>query len=149
MSIRTLDRMRRATPLSLLAAVALTATGCSAGAQTADEQTPEPSGPACLTVDQNLASGIGEGTEDGITLSNWAALPAATGDGAWFVAALANGPGIEDEPFVFYTAADPENYTGGGPVMSADNVTAEFVDWPLQEGAMTDDAFDEVQDCLP
>lgn len=141
--------MRRATPLVLTAAIALTATGCSAGAQTAAEPTAEPSGPSCLTVDEGLASSIAEGVEDGIVLTDWTALPAATGEGAWFVAALANGPGIEDEPFVFFTGADPVNYTGGGPVLAAGNVTAEFVDWPMQEGAMIDDAFDEVQDCLP
>ena len=142
--------MRRAIPLILAAALTLTAAGCSTAApQSTPEPTAEPTGPACLTVDERLAASISEGLQRGFTLTDWAALPADTGPGAWFVAALANGPGIEDEPFVFFTGADPVNYTGGGPVLAADNVTAAFVDWPMQEGALLDDAFDAVQDCLP
>lgn len=143
--------LRRLTPLALVAVLALA--GC---ASTPDEPeatltptaTETTEAVACLPVGDAQAASISEGLEDGFTLSDWHALPADTGPGAWFLAAHANGPGIEDEPFVFFTAGNPEDYAGG-QVLAADMVTDEFVDWPMQEGAMFDAAYNDVQACLP
>jgi hypothetical protein len=124
----------------------LTMSGCSAvHTQPAKPATSTPQ-LNCLRVSDKQEQAISAGVERGISLTDFAALPAETGPGAWFVVASANGPGIDNDTFVFFTAADPENFTGG-ITRAADSVTAEFVSWPKQEGAMADGSYGAVQRC--
>lgn len=141
--------MRTHTIAAATVLLALALTGCaSTPAEEPAAPSLTPSAPTCLTVTDAQAAAISEGVQPGITLTDWNALPAETGPGAWFISAHANGPGLEDEPFIFFTGGNAENYTPG-MILAADNVTAAFVDWPMQEGAMLDTAFDTVKDCLP
>lgn len=143
--------MRRTITIVLIAASTVVLAGCFRVGQA--KVPPAPSTTTtdvaehpCLKVSDDQAQAISEGLKEGVVLTDWAAMQADTGPGAWFVTAQANGPGIENEPFVFFTSVDPEHYTAG-TVKAADNVTAAFVDWPMQEGAILDDSFDAVKDC--